>query len=131
MTAGMGVAVTTTGSTITAATTAAAVADGGAGATMTDAPGRRARSNRPAVVAYGGSAVAFAGVLAALGWQLASGADPAIGEGEPAAAPADRVVVRRIVRRVIVGRDTPAARTAAPQAPAAPAPAPPPTTRAS
>jgi hypothetical protein len=121
-----------------------AAAAGAAAATMTDArkqaPRRVARSNRPAYLAYGGSAVAFAAVLGVLGWQVATGADPAIGEAEPAAAPAQRMVVRRIVRRVIVTRDAPA-QTSAPAAPApaeqpatpapAPAPAPPPTTRAS
>jgi hypothetical protein len=116
-------------------------------------PTRRvARTNRPAYVAYGGATVAFAGVLAALSWQVAAGADPAIGEGEQAAAApaAQRVLVRRVVRRVIVTRDAPRDRgSAAPAAAAggsapapapapasgpapAPAPAPaPPTTRAS
>ena len=107
---------------------------------------RRARTSRPAYVVYGGTTVAFAGVLAALSWQVATGADPAIGEGEQAAAapPAQRVLVRRVVRRVIVTRDAPreaaaaapaqAPAAAAPQAVQAPAPAPapaPPTTRAS
>jgi hypothetical protein len=111
----------------------------------TQPPRRVASATRPAFLAYGGSAVAFAAVLAALGWQVAAGADPAIGEAQPAAAapaPAERVVVRRIVRRVIVTRDKPAPAAAAPagqraaaapaEQPAAPAPAPaPPTTRAS
>lgn len=103
-------------------------------------PRRVGPATRPACIVYGGSAAAFAAVLAALGWQVAAGADPAIGEAEPvAAAPAQRVVVRRVVRRVIVTRDAPAparstpAPAAAEQPPAAaPAPAPaPPTTRAS
>jgi hypothetical protein len=102
---------------------------------MTDARSRPprvvARSHRPAYVAYGGAAVGFVAVLGVLGWQVATGADPAIGEAEPvAAAPAQRVVVLRIVRRVIVTPDAPerAAPPAAPPseqsaAPAAPAPA--------
>jgi hypothetical protein len=94
---------------------------------------RPVRTQRPAYVTYGGSAVAFAAVLAALSWQVATGADPAIGEAEQAApAPAEQVVVRRIVRRVVVRGDEPVAEAApapAPDPPAAPAPAP--TTRAS
>jgi len=84
---------------------------------------RKPRSQRSATVAYGGSAVAFAAVLGALSFQVAAGGDPAIGAGEPAAGPpAERVLVRRIVRRVVTTRE----------APAAPAPAPaPPTTRSS
>jgi hypothetical protein len=107
---------------------------------------RPARSQRPAAVAYGGAAVAFVAVLAALSWQVAAGGDPAIGEGRQAStpAPAKRVVVRRIVRRVVVTHEAPAAVAAASpapaavsapaapaaSAPAAPAPAPP-TTRSS
>jgi hypothetical protein len=91
---------------------------------------RRAYSQRPAYVVYAGAAAAFAGVLAGLAWQVASGADPAIGEGEPAAAPPERVIVRRIV----VARDGPARPHAPAPAAAAAAPAPEPapaTTRAS
>ena len=64
-------------------------------------------------------------MLVALAWQVASGADPAIGAGEQAAAqqPVQRVVVRRVVRRVIVTRRAPADRTAPAQQPAAAAPA--------
>jgi hypothetical protein len=104
---------------------------------------RPARSQRPAAVAYGGAAVAFVAVLAALSWQVAAGGDPAIGVGRQASAPApaERVVVRRIVRRVVVTHEAPAAVAAgspapaapavsAPAAPAAGAPAPP-TTRSS
>jgi hypothetical protein len=80
-------------------------------------PRRVAPAIRPALLAYGGSAVAFAAVLGALGWQVAAGADPAIGEAGPAAAaPAKRVVVRRVVRRVIVTRDAPVRTAAAPAA---------------
>ena len=121
---------------------------GGAGATggarHAAAPRRPARSQRPAVLAYAGSAVGFMAVLGALSWQVAGGSDPAIGAGEQAAAPpAKRVLVRRIVRRVIVTReprDAPASAAPAAAAPAAPAPAPasapapapaPPTTRSS
>ncbi|HTE59294.1 MAG TPA: hypothetical protein VK631_03030 [Solirubrobacteraceae bacterium] len=107
---------------------------------------RPARSQRPAAVAYGGAAVTFVAMLAGLSWQLAAGGDPAIGEGRQAAAPApaEQVVVRRIVRRVVVTDAAPAAVAAAPSAPSAPsAPAPaapaasapvapaPPTTRSS
>lgn len=87
------------------------------------------------MLAYAGSAVGFAAVLGALSLQVAAGADPAIGAGEQAAAPPpERVLVRRIVRRVIVTREArdPAPATgampasgAAPSAPAtgaAPAP---------
>ena len=83
------------------------------------------RSSRPVYLAYGGASVAFAGVLVALAWQVASGADPAIGAGEQAAAqqPVQRVVVRRVVRRVIVTRRAPADPTAPAQQPAAAAPA--------
>jgi hypothetical protein len=89
------------------------------------APRRPARSQRPAAVAYGGGAVAFVAVLAALSWQVAAGGDPAIGDGRQAAAPAPakRVVVRRIVRRVVVTHEAPAAVAAAPPAPAPAAPA--------
>jgi hypothetical protein len=95
---------------------------------------RPARSQRPAAVVYGGSAVAFVAVLAALSWQVAAGADPAIGEGEQAApaAPAKRVLVRRIVRRVVVTDEAPAT-VAAPSATPSPSAAAPaaPTTRSS
>jgi hypothetical protein len=88
---------------------------------------RRRVSQRPAYAVYGGAAVAFAGVLGGLAWQVAGGADPAIGGGEPAAsaAPVERVIVRRIV----VERDAPAERQAPAPEPAPPAPVP--TTRAS
>ncbi len=128
----------------------------GAGARRA-APRRPARSQKPAVLAYAGSALGFAAVLGALSLQVASGGDPAIGAGEQAAAPPPkRVLVRKIVRRVIVTREardpapaaaaaaaapaagaTAAPSTAAPAASApapaaAPAPAPaPPTTRSS
>jgi hypothetical protein len=114
--------------------TAVAGVGGGAVATMTEPRAQDARrpvrTRRPAYVTYGGSAVAFAAVLAALSWQVATGADPAIGEAEPAAAPAEQVVVRRVVRRVVVRGDEPVAEeeapapAAAPDPPAAPAPAP-------
>jgi hypothetical protein len=85
---------------------------------------------------YGGSAVAFVAVLAALSWQVAAGADPAIGEGEQAAAaPAKRVLVRRVVRRVVETDEAPAtvAAASATPAPSAATPAVPaaPTTRSS
>jgi hypothetical protein len=138
-----------------------------AAATMTDrrpdgtsgAARRAAPSQRSAAFAWGGSAIAFAVVLVLLAWQVASGADPAIGDGPQTATQpaAERVLVRRIVRRVVVTHEAPAAAPApagsgggtvvsapapaaaaappAPAAPAAPAPAPavpaPPTTRSS
>jgi 2-oxoglutarate dehydrogenase E2 component (dihydrolipoamide succinyltransferase) len=72
------------------------------------------------VLAYAGSALGFAAVLGALSWQVAAGADPAIGAGEQAAAPPPkRVLVKRVVRRVIVTREAP--ERAAPVAPSAPA----------
>ena len=91
---------------------------------MTDAPaaspdraaaapaGRRAAaSRRPAAIAWGGSGLAFVAVLGVLAWQVAAGADPAIGDGEQAAAApaAKRIVKRRIVRRVIVTHEAPVA----------------------
>jgi hypothetical protein len=101
---------------------------------------RPARSPRSALLAWCGAALAFLAVLALLSWQVAAGRDPAIGAGEPAAAPAPakRVLVRRILRRVIVtddgARPTQGPTTGATMSPPVPAPAPapaPPTTRAS
>jgi hypothetical protein len=139
----------------TEAARAAAAGDASAAAppdAVARAPRRPARSQKPVVLAYAGSALGFAAVLGALSFQVAAGRDPAIGAGEQAAAsPAKRVLVRRIVRRVIVTREArdpapaSAAPAAAPAAPstaapapapapavAAPAPAPaPPTTRSS
>lgn len=110
---------------------------------------RPARSPGAAAIAWGGSGLAFMAVLGVLAWQVAAGADPAIGEQAAAPPPAERIVVRRIVRRVVVTHAAPAAPAAersgaalsapaagapAPAAPSAPAPAPapaPPTTRSS
>ena len=53
---------------------------------MTDAPRRPKRSQRPAVIAYAGSLLAFAAIVAVLAVRVAAGADPAI--APEAAAPA-------------------------------------------
>jgi hypothetical protein len=99
--------------------------------------GRRPRrSQRTAVLVHLGALVAFAAVLGLLSWRVAAGADPAIGAGAQSAAPAaERVLVRRVVRHVVVTHDRRAelpVQSAPAPAPAVVAPsAPPPTTRAS
>jgi hypothetical protein len=70
------------------------------------------------------SLAVFLGALALLAWQMHAGQDPALGAGKAEPAPARKVLVRRIVKRVIVTRVIPAQPRSVPGAAVAPATAP-------
>jgi len=67
------------------------------------------------------SLAVFLGALALLAWQMHAGQDPALGAGKAEPAPARKVLVRRIVKRVIVTRVIPAQPRSVPGAAVAPA----------
>jgi hypothetical protein len=72
------------------------------------APARAARPKRPGAWPVAAATLGtFLVVIAVLAIQLRNGDDPALGAGQPAAQPAKRVLVRRIIKRVVVTRVIP------------------------
>ncbi len=102
--------------------------------TGSDGPGAASSRSRPARRPSGFSVVTaslavFLALLGGLSWRLASGQDPALGAGEPAAVAATAkvkrpVVHRKVVKVRVVEEPKPTATAPAPAAVSTPAPAP-------
>ena len=81
--------------------------------------------SRPVPVAAIAGAL-FCVILIYLALQIRAGNDPAIGAGEPTAAPRQVIVRKVVIRRIVEGAAPPTRRPPTTTTAAAPAPAPPP-----